>query len=35
MPATGCLSTHNRTVVAITVGHDGSGRCACARDQAP
>ncbi len=26
VPATGCRSTHNRTVVAMTVGHDGSVR---------
>src|ERR1700733_2121565 len=32
--ATGCLLTHNRTVVAMTVGHDGSGRRAPACDHA-
>ena len=26
--ATGCLEAHNLIVVAMTFGHDGSGRCA-------
>ena len=34
-PPTGCLLTHNRTVVAMTVGHDGSGRRAPACGHAP
>ncbi len=33
-PATGCRPTHSRTVVAMTVGHDGSGRRAPACDHA-
>jgi hypothetical protein len=33
-PATGCLLTHSRIVVAMTVGHEGSGRRAPASDHA-
>jgi hypothetical protein len=33
--ATGCLETHNLTVVAMTLGHDGSGRCTPACGHVP
>jgi hypothetical protein len=34
-PATGCLATHRLIVVAMTFGHDGSGRCTPARGHVP